>query len=345
MLQVRQKSNLFLQRKYLKILSGRYGVPVETVSDELGPSLPEFTSLLDVSDHISKLLHDPAVSWKIYNGYWRRLLNDALVAIPTQTGLHDATIYIGQVPDPIFDAEVRDFKRDRYLILIQTGLELFLYRIASVVVATMRLRIGTPGNGQIVMEPEIDMDTARSIVVRNIEALFHGKHEMPIALRSEEALALSANYAYALQQFVIAHEIGHIMQSVKPYADMTGDVKKAPLDSKLDLKHPWNKEVVADALASNICHGLIQTVTSQGYMAQDIAESVLFEAPYIIFSLMTALDRIAASHGIKEWKTHPPADLRKSKLFSVQVAQGLHRDYQEMAEERSQHVSRLAGLI
>ena len=242
-----------------------------------------------------------------------------------------------------FNAEVRDFGRERYLILIQTGLELFLSRISLAIVASMRLRIGMPSADQLVLEPEIDMDTACGIVSRNVEALFLGKHEMPIVLKSETALALSANYAYAFQQFIIAHEIGHIMQSVRPYSDESGELRKPTLSAASVLKHPWNKEIMADAFASTICHELITTVTSKGYMAQDIAENVLFEAPYIIFGLLEALDKIAAKNGVKSWKTHPPAELRKSKLLSVQIAQGLHKDYQEMAEERSKHVGLLTS--
>ncbi len=337
----------FLEKKYLKILKRCYKVLPEAVSNEPSPNLPKFASLLEVQDYTLKWVHDPdpAISETIYNGYWRLLLGDLLEALPRQTGLHDATIFIGEVPDPIFNAEVRDFGRDRYLILIQRGLELFLYRMSLAIIGSIRLRIGLPGAHQIVQEPEIDMDTARSIVSRNIEALFHEKHAMPIILKSETALALSCNYAYAMQQFIIAHEIGHIMQSVRPYLDASGDLKKAPLSTKSYLKHPWNKEIVADFLAANICNGLITTVTSKGYMAQDIAEDVLFEAPYIIFSLLEALDKFAASNGIKPWETHPPADLRKSKLLSAQIAQGVHKDYKQMAEERSKHVGLLTGLI
>jgi hypothetical protein len=205
----------------------------------------------------------------------------------------------------------------------------------------MRLRIGTPGVDQIVIEPEIEMDTARSLIRRNIEALFHGKHEMPIVLKSGEALALATDYAYALQQFVIAHEIGHILQSVRLYSDESGELRKRPLSAVMShLRDPWNKEIVADFFASSICEQLITTVTTKGYMSQDIAKNVLFEAPYIIFPLMEALDKFAAADGIKGW-THPPARLRKSKLLSVQISKGLHKDYQELAEERSTHVGLL----
>jgi hypothetical protein len=334
----------FLEKQYLRILRRCYKVPREAVSDELGPRLPKLESLLDAQEHLSKLVLEPGSPGKIYNGYWRRLLNDALDALPRATGLHDAAIGIGEVPDSTFNAEVRNFGRERYLILIQTGLELFLYRIALVIVASMRLRIGPPAARQIVLEAEINMETARSIVSRNIEALLRAQHEMPIRLKSEQALALGANYAYALQQFVIAHEIGHILQSARPYLNESGDGRKPPLNAVSDaINNPWNKELVADGFASTICHELITTVVAKGYMSQDTAETVLFEAPYIIFSLMEALDKFAASNHIK-CRTHPPASLRKSKLLSLQISQGLHQDYQQMAEERSTHVVLLTGL-
>ncbi|MFZ0497044.1 MAG: hypothetical protein WBE80_04440 [Methylocella sp.] len=108
----------------------------------------------------------------------------------------------------------------------------------------------------------------------------------------------------------------------------------------VDLRHPWNKEIVADGFGQIICHELITTVTAKEYMSQDVAENVLFEAPYILFVLMEALDKVAASNNVKGW-THPPANLRKSKLLSLQIAQGLHKDYQEIAEARSTHVGLL----
>ena len=60
---------------------------------------------------------------------------------------------------------------------------------------------------------------------------------------------------------------------------------------------------------------------------------------------MEALDKIAASKGIRGWHTHPPAELRKQKLLSFQTtAMRLPRNFQDMAEERSEHISQLAGL-
>jgi hypothetical protein len=315
------------------------------VSNESGPNLPKFNSLVEAQSYIAGLVLDQANRGRIYNGYWRRLLDDVLQALPAQTGLRDATIFIGEIPDPTFNAGVRPFGRDRYLLLVQTGLELFLYRTSLAMIGSMRRRIGQPAANQIVIEPEIGMDEARSIVSRNVEALFRGKHEAPTILKSDAALAIAANYAYALQQFVIAHEIGHILQSVRPYEDPSGKSRKRPLTANSYLKYPWNQELTADAFGSTICHELITTVASKGYMLQDLAQDVFFEAPYIIFTLMEALDKIAAAKGIRGWRTHPPAQLRKQKLLSLQIAQGIHKDFQNMAEERSEHIARLTGLI
>ena len=79
-------------------------------------------------------------------------------------------------------------------------------------------------------------------------------------------------------------------------------------------------------------------------MPHDLAESALFEAPYIIFVVLEALDKIAASKGVERWRTHPPADLRRSKLLSAQIAQGLHKDFQDLAEERTRQIRLLTGL-
>jgi hypothetical protein len=82
---------------------------------------------------------------------------------------------------------------------------------------------------------------------------------------------------------------------------ITEQAKAAPVPFR------GNKELMADAFASSICHELIDTVTSNEHMLQDIAENVFFEAPYIIFTLMEALAEIAAKKGIRDWRTHPPA--------------------------------------
>ena len=335
----------YLEKRYLRILKRDYALGPDQISNDLIPNVPKVKSLLALQDYLSKVVQGPPDRIRIYNGYWRRLLDDALAALPRRTGLHDAAIYIGEVPDPIFNAAVEDCGRERYLILIQSGLELFLYRIALVLAGSMRLRIGPAGPGQSVVDPEIDMVDARAIITRNIEALFRGQHERPVVLKSDELLTLGANYAYALQQFVIAHEIGHILQSVSSFADSSGNTRQPPLASRPHLKEPWNKELVADSFAETICHELICTVTSKGFMAHDAAENVLFEAPYIAFALMEAMDRIAEANGLKHWQTHPPASLRRSKLLGFQIAKKLPEYYQQLADERSTHVGLLTGLI
>ena len=334
----------YLEEKYFEILTSNYGLRRDQVSNEVRPELPEIKSLLAVQDHFSKL-KAPTNGIRIYNGYWRLLLDDAVAALPRATGIHDTAIYIGEIPDPVFNAGVRDFGEERFLIGIQSGLELFLYRIAVVVAGSMRLRIGPSGPEQTVLEPEIEMETARSIVTRNIRAVFRGNHEKPPILKSESTLGLAAKYAYALQQFVIAHEIGHILQSVRPYANSSGTERKPALKDKTDLQQPWNKELVADALAQKVCHELVDTVASKGHMDTDLAAKLLFEAPYIIFGLMEAMDAIAKASGIGDWKTHPPAELRKSKLLSLQITNKLSGYYQELAEERSRHIGLLTGLV
>ncbi len=337
-------AQVFLEKKYLRILNRRYGVKPDAVSQDMIANFARGNSLLQMQERLSEAVGSLPGKPFIFNGYWRELLVQSLEALPKETGLHDASIFIGEAPDPIFNAEVQDYGKQRYLILVQSGLELFLYRIACVIVASMRLRIGALGSGQIVLEPELDMDAARSIVMRNIEGVFRGMHEWPIALKSETTLALAANYAYALQQFVVAHELGHILQSVRPFSDRSKGERRPPLKVRPELKDDWNQEIVADGFAATICHELIATVTSRGAMTLDLAENVLFEAPYILFVLMEALDKVAASKRLRRWETHPPADMRRSKLLSVQIAQGLHKDFQDMAEDRSQHMRRLAGL-
>ena len=68
-----------------------------------------------------------------------------------------------------------------------------------------------PGPSQFpAMQPQFDAATARSVMMRNISGVFEGKHEWPAEIKSEVALELGANYAYGMQQFVLAHEIGHL---------------------------------------------------------------------------------------------------------------------------------------
>ena len=238
LVRVKTSGPAFLEQKYLRILRRRYGLSPDAVGSELKSGWMQGKSLLEIQNIISDQKQSHPKGPLIFNGYWRQLLDDALAALPKETGLHDATIYIGEAPDPIFNAEVQDFGKDRFLILVQSGLELFLYRIACVIVASMRLRIGASGPEQTVMEPEIDMDAARSIVIRNVDGVFRGTHEWPIALKSETALAIAASYAYALQQFVVAHEIGHILQSIRPYSDRSKGERKPPLNVRKDSEVP-----------------------------------------------------------------------------------------------------------
>jgi signal transduction histidine kinase len=72
------------------------------VSGAVTPELPKFTSLLEAQDGTNKSARAAAASKEhrttIYNGYWRRLLEDATAALPKETGLHEVAIYVGEVP-------------------------------------------------------------------------------------------------------------------------------------------------------------------------------------------------------------------------------------------------------
>ena len=228
-----------------------------------------------------------------------------------------------------------------FLILVQSGLELFLYRTALIIVASMRLTDSAPGSRVAPIEPQIDMATARAMVKRNIEALFDGTHEWPMQLNSEPALGLALSYAYAMQQFVIAHEISHIYRSLKFATDPRW---KAFLASRPDIASPWGEEFLADMDASTICGRLIPIVVQKGYMPQDVAEDVLFETPFIVFGLLEAMDKIAAAKGLVSGETHPPARLRRSNLLRFHKVRPVSRCYLDKAAERSLHIDLLTGL-
>ena len=68
-------------------------------------------------------------------------------------------------------------------------------------------------------------------------------------------------------------------------------------------------------------------------MTEQVARSVLLEAPYIMFNLLEGLDTVAAKKGLNNCKTHPPAELRQEALLKFQIRKGLHEDFTASSRE------------
>ncbi len=315
----------FLKNEYLTIVRREFGVSAEAVSDEpCHPSWRGFTSLLQVERHFRDpgTRHPPSV--KIWNGYWQLLLRDAREALAPEMGVQDAHIYIGEVLHADFNAHVEHYGDGRFLILINRGLELFIYRLCIVLVASMRLRFAPGGQQSAVIEPTVSMPRARAIVYENLEKLYDARHEMPMRQLTEGAALMSANYTYALLEFVIAHELGHIVQVLGPGTAADQD-----------------EEFVADEHALTAMGRLGDVMARRHGVSRENGSRMALEAPFMVFRVIAVLEQFAREHGMERWETHPAAQMRKNAVMALLHKRGAPRAELEWAEERWRHICEL----
>ncbi|MFN3623502.1 MAG: hypothetical protein ACK4TP_05500 [Hyphomicrobium sp.] len=319
----------YLHKRYLRLMRWSYCVPESAISDQLGPDLgaTQYSNLAD----LEKLMSDAALRRqgraRFYNGYWRLLLREAIEAVPRQTRLRETAIYIGEVPDPRFNAKIMTvFKSGEfqgYLLLVNRGLEMFLYRVACILVGAMKLKFEgstpEPSSKTTDFAPEFDVSDAKARIQRNIELLARYQHEMPAALGPQHAM-VAATYAYAMQQYVVGHELGHVLC----------DMNRQHLTN---VTTDREEEFFADEMAGIFCHELIDCLTQQGTPSK-LAERAMFEAPFIIFPILGAVDDLMPKHTNRPRLTHPPPSERTEQHLARLQRSNIDDFYVELARQR-----------
>ncbi|MDQ0391423.1 hypothetical protein [Labrys monachus] len=334
----------YLSRKYLALLRKRYGVGPDAVSD--APPLeiwPELGGIAEPAEIPAVIASQSASSPRLLNHYWNLLLGHLMEEVDPAFAARVA-IFIGEVPDSRFNA-LTTGGGGRHLILVQRGLELFLYRMAFVIVGSMRWRFDDPDGSRTVVEPDIDMAAAIAEMRANLALLRAGRHRMPIALSSPAMLRIAPFLAYAMQQFVIAHEIGHIAQAVwRRHPPQSAREQAMPARAR-DLPWPaWREEAVCDMFAADLCEKLVVRNAPRFGLEGRLARRLLAEAPHVVFLFMQVLEHAGSAPG-RGYPSHPPAAMRSTILIEHQSAHDLLAEERDLVAECCRHVATLAGLV
>ena len=332
-----------LSHRYLGVLRKRYRLSPDAVSNapmvELWPEIGEGGRDLDeiLEEVASKASGQPL----LLNHYWNVLLGHLMEVVDPAFAANVA-VFIGEVPDGRFNAMTTGSGR-RHLVLVQRGLELFLYRMAFIVVASMRWRLGEPGEGEVVVEPQIDMASAAAEVRANLALLGTGRHRMPPEFPPGPARRFAPFLAYAMQQFVIAHELGHIVQALWRRQPAKTERESTMIARAARLPVPaWREEAICDMFAADLCERLVPASAARFELPEALVRRFVVEAPHIVFLFMQALEAAALLRG-RGASTHPPVTERSSILIEHQCAHGLSPEESGRVAERCLHVAELAG--
>lgn len=235
---------------------------------------------------------------RLLNGYWNELLRQSMSVSHGRLGIKISDLYIGEVPSISFNASANRIGLARqkcYLILIQRGLEQMLLQVAKLFVGTTILTVDGAK-----IQPVVEHDHAAALLKRNISDLVVGKRTTSFDLDNEIALKVAASYAFALQQTVIGHELGHAAYwQAKPVFGMR--------------KSLWDQEYAADALAVDInCDLQRLQIIRKSFFSEAFLSRAFFEAPIILFSILEAIERAVVT---KSGTSHPSAEERKRRIL------------------------------
>lgn len=332
----------YLKREYIRILRKDRQLPKDFLEHyEFDPSqLPGFHNLLELEEYLSELSEkNTGQVTPFMNFYWRKLLNQLLASAPPRSHIHEVTVYVGEVHNPKFNAEMIPYRKQRFLILVNKGLRLFLFRFARILIASTQIRLG-----ERVFEPEISPVMANRLALHEIYLFLHNDHEPFLPHTSEIHAKMSSLYTYAMEQFVLAHEIGHILNSDNLSSSKAERQLTEERILNTQLSSEWKEELLADVSAAPFCHNLIDILASDEAVPPELSAPIFLVAPFIIFRLMQAVEEIARARKIPGWETHPPATLRKTNLLIELNTEGLSEHNQSLIETIWSQVSELLAI-
>lgn len=297
-----------LRQRYFDILRNDYKVSdrfMETAELD-SVQLPDFGDAdVDAYFAYDKSLGNSRPSG-IVNKNWRDILALLLKGFPLESEIHRTNLYVGIVPDYRFDAFVTSSRDARqHLILVSSGLMMFYFRFTRILAASMSIRFSDE-----VLKPELDFETAQAHAQLNLTLFYDGQHMMPLRLREQARRKYSIMLTVAMEAFVLAHELGHVLDQLLRSTSSDYQALVDKLSSDDDRAKPWADELVADARASMICRNALHAMAERWEAPESMLELVVAEAPFVVMRLASAFEDWASAHGVDVWKTHPPSKLR-----------------------------------
>jgi hypothetical protein len=297
----RKDPQLWLKRKYIGLLRNDYRLP-SSIIEEMSVSpraLPAFSNLAEAASWFEDNFQEIGKQHSnLPNEYWGKLLSDLIAVVPLEHALRNVPVFVGQVPDVRFNAYTPPFGRRGYIVLFNQGLAMLLEHTAKLLVAGMNLALGKQVTRSL---PEM-----KRLMRRAFDLIFGKAPPFWITLTTHEAVSLYVVAHYALEQAVLAHELGHVTQFLQP---------------KYARANQYAIELFSDNVGSSLCLNLITSESRALGIPPVQAEFVLTAAPIWVCYVMDAFERSATRLGIKLANTHPNGLVR---------AEAQRRKYREL---------------
>lgn len=251
------------------------------------------------------------------NFLWSDLLNKLLSEVPNKDVIEQCEIFIGQVPDHRINASIEKISSTKFIILINSGLMLFLFRMARVFIATCRFSDTEFG----VFEPEVSIGNAKELTKKNIQDIVAGTHNYPIQLSYPVTIKTSSFLTECLELFVIAHELGHLFHNLT--SKNTDSI---------------TEEFSADKIGYDIYKAVYKSFVAE--IPEHILQPLFYSAPHFLFYMFSSIEQECLSKNIKLADTHPPAASRSLGLRGLQSA---YNDYN--INEIDKHLSHFVNIF
>jgi hypothetical protein len=228
-------------------------------------------------------------------------------------------IYVGKYPTGSFNAQVMK-TTDGPLVLINTGTEFLIIEIVKLfAMGAIGLVKSAPDatdeeirNAIGMTESEVSEQLARLLYAYVAQGDPAAARKLPM-IQGELLIAVS-KLAWATQEFLVAHEYGHIVKG-----HLRGLQARNAVDDGGELHLNWKsleQEVEADATALQMCNAL--TFQETGQRIDDPAKLILlqmrFAGPTIFFALADLIEEtfksLVGKRGYLIVGGHPPSPMR-----------------------------------
>ena len=287
-----------LKEEYEAILKNEYGLDKEVVIQYQSENIdiPQIDSItLTEKIAFAKLGQDN--KRVLPNFLWTDLLNKLLKEIPNKKTVEQFEIFIGQIPDYRINASIDKISSKKFIILINSGLMLFLFRMSRIFISTCRFKDSEFG----VFEPQITIEQAKELTQQNIKGIVSGKHSLPLQLNHPVTIKTSSFLTECLELYVISHELGHLFHNLN----------KGKTDS-------ITEEFSADMIGYLIYKQTLKSFSAE--VPEHILLPLFYTAPHFLFYIFSNIEQEYISNNIKLADTHPSAISRSWGLKGIQKA-------------------------
>ena len=240
------------------------------------------------------------------NGDLNQRLDLLLKSLDTSKDIASTKIFIGVFPLQTFNAQAVKVESG-FLILVNTGLMLFALQISALIASLVKAEAG----GKEVPQ-DIKIREASRIFWEWAQALIENKEKDRLEFYPSEARLNFTHFLFAsLVDFVIAHELGHILYD---HFNDSGVITKDGISEHIKYYHrSWQQEFEADRFAidlvKKIYHG-------------EVHEESMYLGPALCFEIVETISEITVD--TNKLDLHPTSEARRSAIITNTHSAGFY---------------------